>query len=98
MLSKCANPGCSASFRYLHRGKLFRWDNFHRSNGNGPGQDTNLSATASDRRVEFFWLCEDCAQQMTLVHQKGAGVVTQPFYRKKAAAAATSALSARSAG
>jgi len=24
MLSKSANPTCSASFRYLHNGKLFR--------------------------------------------------------------------------
>jgi hypothetical protein len=24
MLSKCANPSCRASFRYLHEGKLFR--------------------------------------------------------------------------
>ena len=26
MLSKCANPGCPASFLYLHEGKLFRLD------------------------------------------------------------------------
>ena len=26
MLSKCANPGCTATFLYLHRGKLFRLD------------------------------------------------------------------------
>jgi hypothetical protein len=26
MLSKCANPGCPASFIYLHEGKLFRLD------------------------------------------------------------------------
>ena len=24
MLSKCANPKCAASFRYLHEGRLFR--------------------------------------------------------------------------
>jgi hypothetical protein len=23
MLSKCANPACSANFRYLHEGRLF---------------------------------------------------------------------------
>ena len=26
MLSKCANPGCLATFLYLHEGKLFRVD------------------------------------------------------------------------
>ena len=26
MLSKCANPGCAATFLYLHQGKLFRLD------------------------------------------------------------------------
>ena len=30
MLSKCANPGCPASFLYLHQGKLFRLDTSHR--------------------------------------------------------------------
>jgi hypothetical protein len=26
MLSKCANPACSAKLRYLHEGKIFRLD------------------------------------------------------------------------
>ena len=31
MLSKCANPGCAATFLYLHQGKLFRLDTTCRS-------------------------------------------------------------------
>jgi hypothetical protein len=26
MLAKCTNPSCSAEFRYLHEGTLFRLD------------------------------------------------------------------------
>ena len=26
MISKCANPGCSTRFLYLHSGKLFRFE------------------------------------------------------------------------
>jgi len=26
MISKCANPACSARFLYLHEGKLFRFE------------------------------------------------------------------------
>ncbi len=29
MLSKCANPGCTATFLYLHQGKLFRLNVAH---------------------------------------------------------------------
>ena len=39
MLSKCANPGCSASFLYLHQGKLFRLE----TNGNGEFQEGSRS-------------------------------------------------------
>jgi len=96
MLSKCANPGCSASFRYFHQGQLFRWDTS--GNGNGHPPEAEVFAKSSSRRLEFFWLCAECAPLMTLVCQKGTGVVTQPILRTKAAAAATSGASPRSAG
>jgi hypothetical protein len=63
MLSKCANPSCSASFRYFHEGRLFRIET---STGPGPGE--NAAPAKPPRRVEFFWLCDRCAPQMTLEH------------------------------
>ena len=87
MLSKCANPNCSSSFRYLSQGKLYRWDTSATATGKrlSFGSDTKLQG--STRRIEFFWLCAQCAPTMTLVFEKGTGVVTSPMLRAKAAAA-----------
>jgi hypothetical protein len=71
MLSKCANPGCSASFLYLHEGKLFRFDTDFESAARPKTEKTA-------RRVEFFWLCGECAAQFTLRYEKGVGVTTVP--------------------
>jgi len=76
MLSKCANPGCPASFRYLHAGKLFRFDTGLES----PAHRTTEKAT---RRLEFFWLCEECAGRLTLNYQPGVGIATVPLEEKQ---------------
>lgn len=71
MLSKCANPNCAASFRYLHDGKLFRMET------------PPLLAAASEharkppQRIEFFWLCQTCSEHMTLVYNAKLGVTTR---------------------
>jgi hypothetical protein len=67
MLSKCSNPGCSATFRRLQTGKLFRFDS---PNGR-PSRDG--STPKSPRGVEFFWLCEACAAKVTLVSNSTEG-------------------------
>jgi hypothetical protein len=73
MLSKCANPLCSASFRYFHQGRLFRVEtSVTASLTNASG---NVNAGKPAARVEFFWLCDSCAPQMTLEHD-GRGHVT----------------------
>lgn len=58
MLSKCANPECSAVFRYLHLGKIF-----HLS---VPEAEASSGASISLRH-ERFWLCDQCSKKMTLV-------------------------------
>src|SRR5713226_3439634 len=67
MLSKCSNPGCSATFRRLQTGKLFRFDSLNRR----PSRDG--STPKSPRGVEFFWLCEVCAAKVTLVSNSTEG-------------------------
>jgi hypothetical protein len=77
MVSKCANPNCSMPFLYLHNGKLFRLD----SGGTvttSPSFDDETGIPHADRRVEFFWLCNQCAARMTLSYQKGSGVRVEP--------------------
>ena len=80
MLSKCANPGCAATFLYLHQGKLYRLD-------------TNVEAVAGtsakkpSRRVEFFWLCNQCAVEVTLGYKRGTGITVVPLPKALARAA-----------
>ena len=77
MVSKCANPECATPFRYFHQGQLFRLETqTGHDRRKGMGVDNDLKKPL--RRIEFFWLCEDCAGRMTLVSEKGAGVTVRP--------------------
>jgi len=76
MLSKCANPGCSASFLYLHQGKLFRLE----TSGNGDDDVADPQGKHATRRLEYFWLCDACASLMTVSFKKGVGVATRPLF------------------
>jgi hypothetical protein len=84
VVSKCANPECAAIFRYFHQGKLFRWETevgFDRRRTLGVEEGMQKPI----RRVEFYWLCGDCAEKMTLVFEKGVGVSAHPNVLKRAA-------------
>jgi len=59
MVAKCANPSCSARFRYLSQGKSIRLD-------------------VDYGKYEYFWLCADCASNMSLKVEWGKGVVGVP--------------------
>ncbi len=77
MVSKCANPECSASFLYFHRGLVFRVEtegrlDRRRDLGNEQGTSKPL------RRIEFYWLCGDCARKLTLAFDKTTGVSVRP--------------------
>jgi hypothetical protein len=83
MVSKCSNPLCSASFLYLHIGKLFRFDT--------PSEQGRTVGNAPKpfKKIEFFWLCEGCATKFTLVMdaQTVARVVALHAQARAAAAA-----------
>jgi hypothetical protein len=68
MLSKCANPSCSAAFLRLNEGKLFRVDN---NSPNGERQN----GQKFQQKMEHFWLCVDCARDFTLAVHNGEIVV-----------------------
>lgn len=72
MLTKCANPICNARFRYLREGRLFKVDVPNRSL-------PRLLDKKPPRQVEHFWLCEDCAAQMTLAVGRNGEVLTVPL-------------------
>ncbi len=56
MVSTCANPGCSATFHRLQEGRLFVID----------PRERKPPASARDARLQFYWLCEKCAERLTL--------------------------------
>ena len=75
MLHKCANPNCIRPFRKLSQGKLFLVDTqplecSEARRARWRGQSTH--------RVEYFWLCDQCAFAFTLSYEEGRGVVAVP--------------------
>jgi hypothetical protein len=71
MVSECANPRCRSEFRFLHGGRIFRFD-FPIEEVPGQHQDILWDANGTPRRTELFWLCEGCAGTYTLVQAPGA--------------------------
>lgn len=81
MLSKCANPACAASFRFLHEGKLFVLEcGTVRPQPIGPGESW---AGSENRHREVFWLCSSCSRHLTL-HNADGRVVTAPLAKPAA--------------
>jgi hypothetical protein len=80
MLSKCANPGCPAPFLYLRQGKLFRMD----TNAGVPPANAATEGRRLARRLEFFWLCDQCAVLVTLNYQKDVGITAVPLSKTQA--------------
>jgi len=76
MLQKCANPTCLHPFRRLSEGRLFLvemeiLDPVNRVRARADGRVPH--------RIEHFWLCNDCAEVLTLTFERGQGVVTVPL-------------------
>ncbi len=75
MLHKCANPTCPSPFRKLSQGKLFLVETEPRE-GVRIGRANRRNRPS--HRVEYYWLCDQCAFVLTLSYEKGRGVVTVP--------------------
>lgn len=75
MLHKCANVACSVPFRRLSEGKLFQAETA--LSGSHPLQRSGTARKA--RKIEHFWLCNDCCTHLTLVFEKNHGVVAVPI-------------------
>ena len=77
MVSKCANPECSAPFLYFHQGRLFRLETEGREDRRHHlGDETGVRKPL--RRIEFYWLCEGCSETMTIAFDKVSGVSVLP--------------------
>ena len=72
MLAKCANPACSARFRYFHEGKLFVFEPKSDAPMRGPPADPDY--LGKSHAPEYFWLCSSCCPAMTLQPDGDHGV------------------------
>lgn len=67
MLSKCLNPHCSATLHYMSQGRLFRVNFSEAGRKSAPvGKVVVASIRSRSCPIEHFWLCEKCADNMTI--------------------------------
>ena len=67
MVANCSNPSCSASFRHLEEGMLFRLET-----------DPTLRSS-NVKTPEYYWLCGSCSAAMTLHISKEGKVIPVEF-------------------
>ena len=77
MLHKCANPACTTTFRYLREGKMFYVETevFAAPDPAYPATERKKGS----RRVEHYWLCDECCVHITLTFDTHKGVLTVPL-------------------
>jgi hypothetical protein len=78
MLSKCANPTCSATFRFLSEGKVFLVDS--KAALARCRFQAELKCAGSSCIYEYFWLCSSCCRDMTIQidHRLEVSVIRKP--------------------
>lgn len=64
MVSQCANPDCGAPFLYLREGKLF--------------VVPRTGTSANHSKVEYFWLCGNCAAKLKITSSHDYEVLLTP--------------------
>ncbi len=71
MVSKCSNPSCAQAFLHLTEGRLFRLepDSTHIAHSD--------SVLDQPRKLEYFWLCGNCSQLMTLRLDEEGNVIIE---------------------
>jgi len=63
MSTKCANPGCSEEFQYLHQGKVFVLGSNRRENL----ISSRVNFAGCLDYLQYVWLCDKCAQRFDCV-------------------------------
>jgi len=81
MLSRCANSRCSRPFLRLRQGKLFLVESELVVNSRELTAPSSPRMRVQPRRVERYWLCDECAAVWTLVHDRKQGIVLMPLSR-----------------
>jgi hypothetical protein len=79
MLSRCANSQCSIAFLRLRQGKLFLVETECMAQAGELMPPSSPQTRQRPRRVERYWLCDQCAAVWTLVHDQHQGIVLVPL-------------------
>jgi hypothetical protein len=80
---KCANPACSAAFRWLAGGKFFR---FRPEAAASHSENKAAPSPLGIPGVEHFWLCDRCSHVFTLAFEEDQGVILKLLYPELLAA------------
>ena len=86
MLTKCANPICPSPFRQLSQGKLFQVETESFTTMTRPPIPNRRFRSA--RRVQHYWLCDQCSSTLTLIFERGRGMITVPLPTARTSVAA----------
>jgi hypothetical protein len=86
MLSHCANSQCSRPFLRLRQGKLFLVETDRVAESGELAPPYSPSVRQPPRRVERYWLCDECAKVWTLAHDWRQGIALVPLPRPPASA------------
>jgi len=86
MLSHCANSECSRPFLRLRQGKLFLVETEFVARSGELTAPSSLRMRQQPRRVERYWLCDQCAEVWTLVHDRKQGIVLVALPRQPVSA------------
>jgi len=73
MLSRCANPECGKPFLRLREGRLFLVET-ERVIKPALAVPPFVRARQLQRRVEHYWLCDDCAANWSLAYDRDRGI------------------------
>ena len=76
MLYKCANPACSNLFRRMSEGKLYYVETEYFES---PKHRPHVGRKRHLRRVEHYWMCDECSPFLSLAFDKDRGVITMPL-------------------
>ena len=86
MLSHCANSQCSRPFLRLRQGKLFLVETEFLANSRELTAPSSHRMRQQARHVERYWLCDECAEVWTLVHDRKQGIVLVALPRQPVSA------------
>jgi len=86
MLSHCANSQCSKPFLRLRQGKLFLVESECVAKSEELTPPSSRPGRQQSRRVDRYWLCDQCAKILTLVYDLHQGIMLVPLPRPPASA------------